>query len=91
MQEFIFRDVLKMAPERIEEFRHLLDALKSGCPPHAGIALGWDRLITLITGVDSLRDVIAFPKNGSGEDVMVKSPNRATEAQWDTYHLQVKE
>lgn len=91
VQEIIFRDVLKMAPERIEDFRHLLDALKSGCPPHAGIALGWDRLITLITGVDSLRDVIAFPKNGSGEDVMVKSPNRATEAQWDTYHLQVKE
>ncbi|KAF1974394.1 aspartyl-tRNA synthetase-like protein [Bimuria novae-zelandiae CBS 107.79] len=91
VQEFIFRDVLKMAPERIEDFRHLLEALRSGCPPHAGLALGWDRLIAMLTGVESVRDVIAFPKSGSGEDVLVKSPNRATGAQWDTYHLKVKD
>lgn len=90
VQEFIFRDVLKMTSERIEELRHLLDVLRSGCPPHAGIALGWDRLMTLLTGSESLRDVIAFPKNGSGEDVLVKSPNRVTEGQWATYHLSLK-
>lgn len=91
VQEFIFRDVLKMKPERIEDFRHLLDVLRSGCPPHAGIALGWDRLMTLLTGCESVRDVIAFSKSGSGEDALVKSPNRATKEQWETYHLKVVE
>jgi aspartyl-tRNA synthetase len=91
VQEFIFRDVLKMRPERIEDFRHLLDVLRSGCPPHAGIALGWDRLMAVMSGCESVRDVIAFPKSGRGEDVLVKSPNRVTGAQWDTYHLSVKE
>lgn len=91
VQEFIFRDVLKMKPERIEDFRHLLDVLGSGCPPHAGIALGWDRLIAVMRGKESVRDVIAFPKSGRGEDVLVGSPNRVTGEQWDTYHLSVKE
>lgn len=91
VQEFIFRDVLKMKPERIEDFRHLLDVLGSGCPPHAGIALGWDRLIAVMRGKESVRDVIAFPKSGKGEDVLVGSPNKVTEQQWDTYHLSVKE
>ncbi|KAH7078896.1 aspartyl-tRNA synthetase-like protein [Paraphoma chrysanthemicola] len=91
VQEFIFRDVLKMKPERIEDFRHLLDVLRSGCPPHAGIALGWDRLMAVMRGKESVRDVIAFPKSGRGEDGMVRSPNRVTEEQWETYHLKVKE
>jgi aspartyl-tRNA synthetase len=91
VQEFIFRDVLKMKPERIEDFRHLLDALRSGCPPHAGLALGWDRLVAVLRGADSVRDVIAFPKTGSGEDPMVKAPNRLTEEQLGTYHLQLKD
>jgi aspartyl-tRNA synthetase len=91
VQEFIFRDVLKMSPERIEDFRHLLDVLRSGCPPHAGIALGWDRLIAVMRGKESVRDVIAFPKSGRGEDMLVKSPNEMTKGQLDTYHLKLKE
>jgi aspartyl-tRNA synthetase len=91
VQEFIFRDVLKMKSERIEDFRHLLDVLGSGCPPHAGIALGWDRLIAVMRGKESVRDVIAFPKSGRGEDQLVRSPNRVTAEQWDTYHLSVKD
>ncbi|KAH4995262.1 hypothetical protein HBI56_005400 [Parastagonospora nodorum] len=91
VQEFIFRDVLKMKPERVEDFRHLLNVLASGCPPHAGIALGWDRLIAVMRGSESVRDVIAFPKSGRGEDGLVKSPNRVTEEQLDTYHLKLKE
>jgi aspartyl-tRNA synthetase len=91
MQEFIFHDILKMRPERIEDFRHLLDVLRSGCPPHAGIALGWDRLMAIMCNAESVRDVIAFPKSGRGEDMLVKSPNRMTEEQLDTYHLRVKE
>jgi aspartyl-tRNA synthetase len=90
-QEYIMRDVLQMRPDRVEEFRHLLDALKAGCPPHAGIALGFDRLIAVMLGRESVRDVIAFPKTGKGEDALVKSPNYATEAQLSTYHLQLKD
>jgi aspartyl-tRNA synthetase len=91
VQEFIFRDVLEMKPERIEDFRHLLDVLGSGCPPHAGIALGWDRLCAVMRGAESVRDVIAFPKSGRGEDGLVKSPNRMTEEQMGTYHLRLRE
>jgi len=91
VQEFIFKDVLKMRPERIEDFRHLLGVLRSGCPPHAGIALGWDRLIAVMRGKESVRDVIAFPKSGRGEDMLVKSPNRVTAEQLDMYHLRLKE
>ncbi|KAF2022042.1 hypothetical protein BU24DRAFT_417690 [Aaosphaeria arxii CBS 175.79] len=90
VQEFILRDVLKMSSERLEDFRHLLDVLRSGCPPHSGIALGWDRLIAVLLGKDSVRDVIAFPKSGKGEDMLVKSPNAMTEEQLNTYHLQLK-
>ncbi|KAH6620003.1 aspartyl-tRNA synthetase-like protein [Boeremia exigua] len=91
VQEFVFRDVLCMAPERVEDFRHLLDVLRSGCPPHCGLALGWDRVMAVMCGKESVRDVIAFPKSGRGEDLVVKSPNRPTEGQWDTYGLQVKQ
>jgi aspartyl-tRNA synthetase len=91
VQEFILRDVLKMSCERLEDFRHLLDVLRSGCPPHAGIALGWDRLIAVMRGKESVRDVIAFPKSGRGEDMLVKSPNLMTKEQLDTYHLRLKD
>jgi aspartyl-tRNA synthetase len=90
VQEYILRDVLQMKPERVEDFRHLLDALDTGCPPHAGMALGFDRLVAVMLGKDSVRDVIAFPKSGSGEDPLVKSPNAMTEEQLETYHLQMK-
>ncbi|KAF2752057.1 hypothetical protein M011DRAFT_463541 [Sporormia fimetaria CBS 119925] len=89
VQEFIFRDVLKMPEERIEDFAHLLRVLDSGCPPHAGIALGWDRLIAMMLGKDSVRDVIAFPKTGNFEDLLVKSPREMTNSQLQTYHLRI--
>jgi aspartyl-tRNA synthetase len=91
IQEFVFRDVLKMSSERVEDFRHLLDVLRSGCPPHAGIALGWDRLMAVMLGTESVREVIAFPKSGKGEDMLVKSPTQMTQSQLDTYHLQLKD
>ena len=89
MQEYVLRDVLGMKPERVEDFRHLLEALRAGCPPHAGLALGWDRLIALMCGRESIRDVLAFPKDGKGRDVQVGAPSRMTEAQQKTYHLTV--
>jgi aspartyl-tRNA synthetase len=65
--------------------------LRAGCPPHAGMALGFDRLIAVMLGKESVRDVIAFPKSGRGEDLLVKSPTRMTEDQLKTYHLKLRE
>ena len=95
MQEFIFRDILKMDDERITEFSHLLEALRAGCPPHAGIALGFDRLVAMIHSSKiekkvSLRDVIAFPKSGKGDDLMMKSPGTMSEEVLETYHLKLR-
>lgn len=96
MQEFIFRDILKMDDERIAEFSHLLEALRAGCPPHAGIALGFDRLVAMIQSSKdkkkrSLRDVIAFPKSGKGEDLMMRSPGSMSEETLKTYHLKLRD
>ncbi|KIW17503.1 aspartate-tRNA ligase [Exophiala spinifera] len=91
MQELILRDVLKLRAERLEDFRHLLNALKSGCPPHAGFALGFDRLMAMLTDRASVRDVIAFPKYADGEDKFVKSPSLLTAEQLATYHLAIRD
>jgi aspartyl-tRNA synthetase len=91
MQEFVMQEILKMSEERMKDFAHLLQVLRAGCPPHAGIALGFDRLIAVMLGKDSVRDVIAFPKSGKGEDLLVKSPTKMTEEQMQTYHLKLRE
>ena len=76
-----------MSEERLQDFSHLFEALRSGCPPHAGFALGFDRLIAVLSWTDSVRDVIAFPKNNKGEDPLIGSPGKTTNAQQVTYHL----
>ena len=91
MQELIMREVLQMSDKRLKDFAHLLEVLRAGCPPHAGLALGFDRLVAVMMGKESVRDVIAFPKSGRGEDMLVKSPTRMTEGQLETYHLRLKE
>ncbi|KAG9520584.1 hypothetical protein KCU93_g7642, partial [Aureobasidium melanogenum] len=91
MQQFVLREVLKMSEERLKDFDHLIEVLRAGCPPHAGMALGFDRLIAVMLGKESVRDVIAFPKSGRGEDLLVKSPTRMTEDQLKTYHLKLRE
>jgi aspartyl-tRNA synthetase len=91
MQELIMREVLKMSDERVKDFEHLIEVLRAGCPPHAGLALGFDRLVAVMMGRESVRDVIAFPKSGRGEDMLVKSPTRMTEGQLGVYHLALRE
>ncbi|OJJ44595.1 hypothetical protein ASPZODRAFT_100597 [Penicilliopsis zonata CBS 506.65] len=89
VQEFIFRDILQMPSARLDDFAHLLDALRAGCPPHAGLALGFDRLVAVMLGRDSVRDVIAFPKTGRGEDALVKAPSMMTSEALRTYNLRL--
>jgi aspartyl-tRNA synthetase len=60
--------------DRQSQFGHLLRALQLGAPPHGGIALGLDRLVMLICGAETIRDVMAFPKNNRGMDLMTQSP-----------------
>jgi len=91
VQEFVMKEVLKMPPERLAEFSHLQEVLRAGCPPHAGIALGFDRLVAVMLGKDSVRDVIAFPKNGKGEDMLVRSPSPMSEEVLQTYHLKLRD
>ena len=80
-----------MPPARLKQFSHLLDVLRAGCPPHAGIALGFDRLVAVALGRDSIRDVLAFPKSGRGEDQLVRSPGVVSEEEWEAYHLRAVE
>ncbi|TKA32573.1 hypothetical protein B0A50_01681 [Salinomyces thailandicus] len=91
MQDLVMREVLRMSEARIQDFAHLIEVLRAGCPPHAGFALGFDRLIAVMLGRESVREVIAFPKSGKGEDLLVRSPSRLTEEQLGTYHLCLKQ
>lgn len=70
-----------------EQFGFLMNAFKYGAPPHAGLAFGLDRLVSLFAGLDSIRDCIAFPKNNSGRDVMVDAPSVIDKEQLDELHL----
>lgn len=90
MQRFIFEKVLELQPYEYQRFNHLLEALAGGCPPHGGIALGFDRLMSIICGTPSIRDVIAFPKAGGGKDLVVNSPSQITTAQLAEYGLELK-
>ena len=72
-----------------EQFGFLMNAFKYGAPPHAGLAFGFDRFVSLLAGLDSIRDTIAFPKNNSGRDVMNDCPGRIDEAQLEELYWKI--
>ena len=81
VQERVFK-VMGISQEQAQEkFGFLLDAFKFGAPPHGGIAFGWDRIVSLLSHADSIRDVIAFPKSGGGYDPLTAAPAPITEQQ----------
>jgi aspartyl-tRNA synthetase len=91
LQEKMFR-ILGFTQERAEaQFGFLMNAFKYGAPPHAGLAFGLDRFVSIMAGLDSIRDCIAFPKNNSGRDVMLDAPSFLEPGQLDELYLKIDE
>ena len=88
LQKKVFEDVLKISAEVVESrFGYMLKAFEYGAPPHGGIAFGLDRICTILGQRSSIRDVIAFPKNQKGQEMMTQSPGIATEKQLRDLHV----
>jgi aspartyl-tRNA synthetase len=84
-------EVLGFTPERaMAQFGFLINAFKYGAPPHAGLAFGLDRFVSIMAGLDSIRDCIAFPKNNSGRDVMLDAPSAIDDSQLDELCINIK-
>ena len=89
LQEKMFK-ILGFTPERAEaQFGFLINAFKYGAPPHAGLAFGLDRFVSILAGLDSIRDCIAFPKNNSGRDVMLDAPSALDDKQLKELQINV--
>ena len=89
LQEKMF-NILGFTPERaMAQFGFLINAFKYGAPPHAGLAFGLDRFVSIMAGLDSIRDCIAFPKNNSGRDVMLDAPGELDPKQLEELQLKV--
>ena len=91
VQKTIFEELLAIPPDMVKaRFGYMLEAFRYGAPPHGGIALGFDRLIAILCGVTSIRDVIAFPKTAKGTDLMTDSPSTVEPKQLRDLYLEVK-
>ena len=83
-------DILGFTPERaMAQFGFLINAFKYGAPPHAGLAFGFDRFVSIMAGLDTIRDCIAFPKNNSGRDVMLDAPSPVDQSQLDELYIDI--
>ncbi|KDO32847.1 aspartyl-tRNA synthetase [Saprolegnia parasitica CBS 223.65] len=91
LQNAVLQQVLNLPEVQKKSFEHLLNALGHGAPPHGGIALGLDRLVAILCGASSLRDVIAFPKSTTGNELMTGSPGPVTPEQLLEYHIAVNQ
>jgi aspartyl-tRNA synthetase len=90
LQDRLFTAIGMSEEEAHGQFGHLLEAFQYGAPPHGGIALGIDRLVTLFAEATSIRDVIAFPKTAAGTDLMLDTPSKVTEEQLAELHIQIR-
>jgi len=91
LQKTVFEDVLQIPPDETQlRFGYMLEAFKYGAPPHGGIALGFDRMIAILCGTPSIRDVIAFPKTAKGTCLMTDSPSPVSARQLRDLHIEVK-
>ncbi|HWQ92155.1 MAG TPA: aspartate--tRNA ligase, partial [Clostridia bacterium] len=91
LQRTVFEEVLQISPEETKlRFGYMLEAFKYGAPPHGGIALGFDRLMAILCGTPSIRDVIAFPKTAKGVCLMTESPALVSPRQLRDLHIEVK-
>ncbi|GMM28253.1 aspartate--tRNA ligase [Martiniozyma asiatica (nom. inval.)] len=88
LQAYIFSEILKISNYK-ELFGHLLHVLDNGCPPHAGLAIGFDRMCSMLLGSSNIRDVVAFPKNQAGSDPVVESPSEVPEKTLQLYGIKV--
>ena len=89
LQKKIFEDVLEIPKDVVEtRFGYMLEAFKYGAPPHGGIAFGLDRLVMILAGVSSIREVIAFPKTQKGQCLMTESASQVSEKQLRELHIE---
>jgi aspartyl-tRNA synthetase len=91
LQQTMFKTLGFTEEQANEQFGFLMNAFRYGAPPHGGIAFGFDRFVSLFAGLDYIRDVIAFPKNNSGRDIMIDTPSRIESGQLKELRLKIEQ